>query len=1475
MADGTGGLLVIDVSNPGAMREVARYREDCVPVDVIVRGDYAYVLEYRTLLRVFDIHDPTALTVVGEVEVGVILYRLSVAENRAYVARGAGGLTIVDISDPTAPSVEGHLGTAVFDVAARGDTAYVASWVSVQVLNLSNPSSVVEIGSHPICCSRGLALQGDRLFVANPESLQVLDVSDPSEPRMIGYAISPLAWSGRVVVSGELVYVAKYNEGVWILDVSSPEDPLALALYRVPGGILDTVVRGELAYLAGPYHGLLILDLSDPTRPTPLGRLRTELRPRSLDVYRNFAFLTQDSLGLVVVDVSDPAFPALVGSLDLDDQVGLVNVDQGYAVVAALSGLHVVDVRNPAAPVETGVLPTTRTSFTDVETRWPYVYVTGVSLGFGIVDISDPTAPVGVAFEDEYYPTAVFPKDGLAYLSRVNRPAHIWDVQPPTTPALVGSLGTRANVYYDVFASHDRAILANSWGSIDVFDVSDLAAPARAGHFRIDGSPGHVSVLGQLIFEGNGTSGFYVLRDDLYPVPPAGENKLRAPDGDNNAWFGKDVAIDGNVAVIGAPFDDSENGVDAGAVYVFRRNASGRWEFERKLVADDGAPEDLFGYSVSLNEGRLAVGACWDDDAGEKSGAVYIFKMDHSGRWTQEAKVVAEDAGEDARFGISVALDQHTLLVGAFFDDDLGRRSGSAYVFTFDGTAWNQQAKLLASDGAEGDWFGVSVALDGDLAAVGARYDDNENGEDAGAVYLFRRSGASWNETHKLLPDDGAARERFHAVALRGDWLVVGAPYDDDNGVQSGSAYLFHHEGDEWRQDTKLLPGDGAEYQRFGSSVAVFGDVLCVGAPLDNEGAVYGGAVYLYEFDGTNWNATRKLLPYDPDREADFGLSVALDGQNLLVGARRDDDAGEEAGAAYIFSLGRETATLHVPRDYPTISAAMAAADYGDTVLVALGTYEESVTMRPGVALLSESGPLRTQIVGNGVDQLVLGAQDAVIDGFTIAGNDNGEGAAGSGVFSDGDNFTISHCIIRDNRGGIYLNNGSHAVVRNNTIYGNSFVGIYMQIEPAPRITNNIIAGNGEYGILRNTAHSLGHPFMQYNCYFGNGTDFGSVGSNWSPEPGTGQVTQDPLFVGGSPFDFSLVEESPCVDAGDPASPSDPDGTPADLGAVPYWQASGGSGAVFIYGDESIASAYKLFLYSIGLTTATIPVDRAAQSDLSPYELIIVGPNTTAHDFEWEGSEALEAVVSANKPILGLGEGGYGFFGALRLVIGFPWGAHGFDTRAKVRLVDNALFRSPNAISIPADSVLVLYGNPVGYVGIYLSEELPALMPFTQVDEAGANLRYHATLVRDQRRYFLWGYGGTPDGMTETGKALLANVVASLATLSPSAVSSFAGAGLPKEFRLYQNSPNPFNPSTVIRYDLPGDAFVELTVHDALGREIRSLVSGPRNAGRHSVVWDGRDNAGRSVGSGAYLYRVRVVSGGRTRQFTGKMVLMK
>jgi hypothetical protein len=393
---------------------------------------------------------------------------------------------------------------------------------------------------------------------------------------------------------------------------------------------------------------------------------------------------------------------------------------------------------------------------------------------------------------------------------------------------------------------------------------------------------------------------FFFTPFPAFALTPIEVANLVASDGTTSDYFGSWVAVDGDTAVIGASGDD-DNGVSSGSVYVFSRNGD-TWEQQAKLTASDGTPGDYFGYSVAVDGDTAVIGAYGDDDNGVSSGSVYVFSR-NGDTWEQQAKLTASDGATDDFFGHSVTVDGDTAVIGALYDDDNGDKSGSAYVFSRNGDTWEQQAKLTASDGDQYDYFGESVAVDGDTAVIGA-YGDDDNGSYSGSAYVFRRSTSTWVQQYKLIASDGAPYDYFgRSVAVDDDTAVIGASGDDDNGVSSGSVYVFSRNASTWEQQYKLMAFDGAPKDYFGKSVAVNGDTALIGAYYDDDNGDNSGSAYVFRRSGSTWEQQAKLTASDGTTGDCFGYWVAVDGDTAVIGAPYDDDNGSLSGSSYVFSL--------------------------------------------------------------------------------------------------------------------------------------------------------------------------------------------------------------------------------------------------------------------------------------------------------------------------------------------------------------------------------------------------------------------------------------------------------------------------------------------------------------------------------------------------------------------------------------------
>jgi len=385
------------------------------------------------------------------------------------------------------------------------------------------------------------------------------------------------------------------------------------------------------------------------------------------------------------------------------------------------------------------------------------------------------------------------------------------------------------------------------------------------------------------------------------------EIKLLASDGADGDWFGNSVAIDGDTILIGAHTDDTDSGPDSGSAYVYTL-AGTVWTEQAKLTASDGAAYDWFGNGVAIDGDTIVIGAYGDDtESGENSGSAYVYTLS-ANVWTEQAKLTASGAAAYDYFGNSVAIYGDTIVIGARWDaTENGENSGSAYVYTRIGTVWTEQAKLMASDGAAGDWFGIRVAINGDTIVIGAYGDDTENGESSGSAYVYTNSATVWTEQTKLTANDGAANEHFGvSVAIDGSTIAIGAAADDTgSGPNSGSAYVYTRIGTVWTEQVKLWASDGAAVDWFGKSLATNGDTIVIGAYQDDtENGTNGGSAYVYTFVGAVWTEQVKLTASDGAANEHFGVRVAIDRDTIVIGANSDDtENGEKSGSAYIYII--------------------------------------------------------------------------------------------------------------------------------------------------------------------------------------------------------------------------------------------------------------------------------------------------------------------------------------------------------------------------------------------------------------------------------------------------------------------------------------------------------------------------------------------------------------------------------------------
>ncbi len=459
---------------------------------------------------------------------------------------------------------------------------------------------------------------------------------------------------------------------------------------------------------------------------------------------------------------------------------------------------------------------------------------------------------------------------------------------------------------------------------------------------------------------------------------------------DSGDQFGVAMAISGDTAVVGSFFEDSDgigvnsgagsndNTSNSGAAYVFRRSGA-TWIQEAYLKASNSDADDLFGNAVAIDGDTIVVGAPWEDSNGtgvnssaqannssSLAGAAYVFTRSGT-TWSQQAYLKASNTDAGDEFGYAVAVSGDTLAVGANREDSSGvginggaqaddsePNAGAVYVFTRSGTDWTQQAYVKASNTDQGDFFGVAVAVDEDTLLVGANNEDssgtgvnggsqgNNSHSSAGAAYLFTRSGTTWSQEAYLKASNTDDGDFFGVrVALDGDAAVVGAPFEESgstgvNGLETdnsldlaGAAYVFRRSGGAWAQEAYLKASNSGDGDQFGTSVAISGDTIAVGAYQESSGGTgingpdqaddsqsAAGAIYAFTRSGTTWSQVAYVKASNTDDRDRLGRSIGLSGGTLIAGANGEDSDGtgvnsgaqadnsaNSSGAAYVIEL--------------------------------------------------------------------------------------------------------------------------------------------------------------------------------------------------------------------------------------------------------------------------------------------------------------------------------------------------------------------------------------------------------------------------------------------------------------------------------------------------------------------------------------------------------------------------------------------
>ena len=886
--------------------------------------------------------------------------------------------------------------------------------------------------------------------------------------------------------------------------------------------------------------------------------------------------------------------------------------------------------------------------------------------------------------------------------------------------------------------------------------------------------------------------------------------------------LGASVGMSGDYAMIGVPNDDTDDGRNAGSLQVFFRSETG-WVQHQKLNASDAVGGDQFGTTLAMSGDYAIVGAPRKDDVGNNSGAAYIFTRQGT-EWVEQAKLIAPDARAGDYFGISVAIDGDTALVGGHRINKPMADAGSVYVFERLGNSWIQTAWLTAPDATRFAYFGFSVGIDEDTAIVGATRDD-EAGSDAGAAYVFVRNGIQWTFQEKLLGNNTEAEDNFgYAVDVDGDFAIVASPKNKGG----GAAYIYSREGTKWQQKRnririRMIPIDPDGASGFGVSVDLSGETAVIGAIGGVVGEDTVGAAYVFtQNEPPFWNQHTKLVAGDRRGGDQLGFAVAISGNEVITGAPKHSAGGLASGAAYIFEQKEDGAWVETIKlsDGETASEDQfgISVSISSNLAVAGAQQDDDIEPNAGAAYIFErSGTLWLQ-------RAKLAADDAKAgDLFGNAAAINGETVliGAPGVDDAGPEAGAAYVFIRSDTEWIQQ---AKLIGTDTSMFDHFGTAVALHEDTA------VIGAHGKDEVSEDT----GAAYI-----------FVRNGGSWTQQA-------------------KLTHQN--------AVPGDQFGR-----------------AVAIYGDSALIGAHRSDATGPDSGAAYI-FTRTGGTWRQDFQLI---PNDSGLGDEFGYAVDLTngvAIIGAPKEDRREPDMGAAYV--------FVETRDAWLQQAKLAATDaEAGDEFGSAVAIHEDAAIVgawKDDHPLG-----ASEDLTA-----QIDKgsAYAYLRDGLTWVEKRRiiasstnrsdlfgasvairgAFAIVGAAGNDNAGDNAGSAFIYNPIdlgfrpADVPFPVDPTSQTLTTLGYIKHTTVFQNYPNPFNPETWFPYNLADQAEVTVKIYDIGGGLVRELNVGLQEPGNYqsresAAYWDGRDASGTRVASGIYFYTFTAGD----FQSTRRMVILK
>ena len=378
------------------------------------------------------------------------------------------------------------------------------------------------------------------------------------------------------------------------------------------------------------------------------------------------------------------------------------------------------------------------------------------------------------------------------------------------------------------------------------------------------------------------------------------ESKINPVDGLPDDRFGQSVLVEDSWIFIGA--NRAVNGnVNSGSVYVYSHNNDLNNTFHQKIIPSDYSNDQFFGKKIAYDNGWLAVSAIYDAEHGYKSGAVYLFYFNGS-IWEEHSKITAYDAAPYDRFGYSVDIQNNQLVVGSIFDDDRGDNSGAVYFYEFSNNNWSIINKISPEFLNSSDLFGYSVALGAGYLAISAPQSDLVV-SDGGFVNLYHINSNEFIDSGFITPEDLNLYNNFgNQICIDNDFMFITSIYDDGLSINAGSVYVYENIENQWIYHSQLFASDGFLNDNLGVSVSCNEGWVSVGS-FDDDNGIDSGSLYLYKLINNNFIEQAKIISSDGNQYDEFSASNSINNNLLIVGSRLDDDNGNDSGSAYLYKF--------------------------------------------------------------------------------------------------------------------------------------------------------------------------------------------------------------------------------------------------------------------------------------------------------------------------------------------------------------------------------------------------------------------------------------------------------------------------------------------------------------------------------------------------------------------------------------------